>query len=350
MDMEKFIDCVKAYPCLYDKGNRHYKSLEKRKNAWRELAEASGTDEFEVERHWKNLRDRFSREIRKKTSSWRLLKNMEFLRIHVIPRPIGVGDPRLDNDFSISSTQSNPNPYDSIDRAALIRLVKEHECLYNRYYVGYKSSDRKKKAWRQIASAMGIDKEQCMQQWVALRDRYGREMRRITALNNNGMSPEHVWPFYDSLQFLRPHILPRCRNNSAPFQSTKNPTENVEFVVEQENTTDSYEYDTDPFQSKALCEQEIDQEDIDDISNQQQIASTSKRKYESDVEQELCSALDLFKQVCGRIKVRNQNPIVQGFGQMIVETICSMSERKQALAMQKVTELVMNIKMQPEIQ
>uniref|UniRef100_A0A0K8TYZ7 Uncharacterized protein n=5 Tax=Bactrocera latifrons TaxID=174628 RepID=A0A0K8TYZ7_BACLA len=68
---------------------------------------------------------------------------------------------------------------------------------------------------------------------------------------------------------------------------------------------------------------------------------------QSDVELEIKSALGMFKQVCGEIKTTpHRNPAVEGFGQMIMETISSMSERKQALAMQKVTEIVMNIKLE----
>lgn len=73
-----------------------------------------------------------------------------------------------------------------------------------------------------------------------------------------------------------------------------------------------------------------------------------KQNYESNANHDLYASLKMIKQDYDSLRSRNQNPAVQGFGQMIVETISGMSERKQAIAMQRVTELVMNIKLEPE--
>lgn len=54
----------------------------------------------------------------------------------------------------------------------------------------------------------------------------------------------------------------------------------------------------------------------------------------------------MFKQIYSEIKTRHQNPAGQGFGQMIVKTISSMIERKKALPTQKVTAIVVNIKIE----
>ncbi|XP_017471391.1 PREDICTED: uncharacterized protein LOC108368927 [Rhagoletis zephyria] len=56
--------------------------------------------------------------------------------------------------------------------------------------------------------------EQCSRRWLALRERYAREIRRLNAPSGSGASAEKVWPLMDSLQFLKKHIIPRrCRTS-----------------------------------------------------------------------------------------------------------------------------------------
>uniref|UniRef100_A0A034WN55 Transcription factor Adf-1 n=1 Tax=Bactrocera dorsalis TaxID=27457 RepID=A0A034WN55_BACDO len=276
--------------------------------------------------------------------------------------------------------------FTKMDNLKLIGLVKQHEYLFNKYDKDFRNVDKKKTTWQRIAREMGINESICIRRWLNLRDRFAREIRRMTALVNNDMTTTHIWVLYDDMEFLKPHIIPRAirqipnfglkafEENSSGDQET--------YIVEQDDTVDCNSVNTDPFQFKAadslMSEHEMEHEEVEELLPNESHYSTSQSKNQitgrsnelkesqpnsskfanqqinekpqhsqSDVEFEIKSALGMFKQVCGEIKTtRHRNPAVQGFGQMIVETISSMSDRKQALAMQKVTEIVMNIKME----
>lgn len=47
-----------------------------------------------------------------------------------------------------------------MDNVKLIRLVKQHEYLYNKYNKDFKNLDRKKITWQRIAREMGINGKQ----------------------------------------------------------------------------------------------------------------------------------------------------------------------------------------------
>ncbi|XP_053948500.1 uncharacterized protein LOC128857015 [Anastrepha ludens] len=270
------------------------------------------------------------------------------------------------------------------DDSALIRLIKSNEHLYDRYHKHYKLYDLRKATWEKIACELGINETICLRRWSNLRDRYARGIRRLAALAKDGIETE-VPPLFKEMEFLKPHIVPRCirigdPSLSRPFTTLPSPFNPESFTTDLEDTKE-YEEVTEPFQfmnsaSNASIQEKEDEEEIDALlptdtlspsalypksprdeptkalhlpvtKSKNQRKSNRKRHYESDIEQELSSALKMFKQVCGAAKARHENPAIHGFGQMIVETICGMSERKQTIAMQKVTEVVMKLKIEP---
>lgn len=274
-----------------------------------------------------------------------------------------------------------------MDNLKLIRLVQQHEYLYSKYNKDFKNLDKKKTTWQRIAREMGMNESDCIRRWTNLRDKYTRESRRMTALVNNDMTTSQIWPLYDDMDFLRPHIVPRIIRQTVnfglkAFEETSN-GDQESYIVEQDDTVDCEYVNTEPLQFKGsespMTKQEMEHEDVEAFLPNETLSSTPqsknqiagkaneqkashanssksaiqqinnrKRHYQPDVETKICSALEMFKQICGEIKTHHQNPALQGFGQMIVETISGMSERKQAIAMQRVTELVMNIKLDPE--
>ncbi|XP_017483503.1 PREDICTED: uncharacterized protein LOC108372350 [Rhagoletis zephyria] len=272
-----------------------------------------------------------------------------------------------------------------MDDEKLIQLVKSNELIYNKYDADYKSMEKKKATWQRIAREMESTESDCVRRWSCLRDRYTKESRRLTALSNNGMTTSQLWPLFAEMEFLKPHILNRSKSilgTSSYSVKLKEPSTEFEecdsHLTEQEDPIE-YEYLT-SFLSKE--EIEIQQEVFDEYlptetqSPEPYLTSSTpyhkrqtsdpkpshsstsntenhhtkgrKRSCEPDVEEELKKALEIFKEVCGAARMRRQNPAVYGFGQMVVETICQMSTRKQAIAMQKVTELVMTLKMEPD--
>ncbi|XP_067639460.1 uncharacterized protein [Eurosta solidaginis] len=274
-----------------------------------------------------------------------------------------------------------------MDDLLLIKLVKRNELLYDKNNRDYKCIEKKEAAWKRIGKELGVSDEDCSRRWFVLRGRYTRESRRITALANNGMTTTSFWPLLYELDFLKPHIVQR--RGRLVFRVRDEPAENSSqsFVSENDDNEQHYEYVTDNIQLKYSIgpmsdqEEEIIQEDIEAIeqsdsesysqyaeinplklekqpkvlhkitpSSTSRQRNTRKRHYESDTESanELTSALESFKKWCGTKRSRHRNPAVHGFGQMMVETLCGMSERKQAMAMQKVTEIVMTLKMEPD--
>ncbi|XP_054728868.1 transcription factor Adf-1-like [Anastrepha obliqua] len=236
--------------------------------------------------------------------------------------------------------------------AALIRLVKPNEHLYNKYDKDYKNVAKKNATWQRIARELGTNEAECIRRWTRLRERYPKEGRRIIALAVNGITPSNPWSLYKELEFLRPHIIARKKYD---FDSPSLKSEQQQTQVSNEPLTadheDDMEYEcvTDPFQYKFaeshVTEQESEQEATDTSSP----ASYRKRRHSNEIDH-----LSASSSICGdtnsrkRAKTDPHNPAVLGFGKMIVETICGMSERKQAIAMLKVTELVMKLKMEPE--
>ncbi|XP_004520024.1 uncharacterized protein LOC101459444 [Ceratitis capitata] len=384
MDDEKLIETVRNCPCLYDKSHKDFKSYTQKKIAWKRVGKIMGVNDSLVMARWKNLRERFTKEIRAPKNverPWLLLESLQFLKAHIIPRPMRQNIRKVESsdedDNPSSSAQSTSKP-DQIDGMTLIQLVKEHEYIYNRRNKYYTSVDKRRNAWREIARKMGVNRKHCMRYWTNLRERYTKENRRMTALSNNGLTTDHLWHMYNEMEFLKPHIIPKHtyqEDKSFSLKGEEHKTdEDEKFIVEHEDTNDDYECITHPFQFKdstsVLSEQEMEHEEVDifyesDQKNrptssksqnikklnesietfacEQQVRCT-KRHYESDVEEE--ETLPLCKQGCGGMKLRRHNPIVEAFGKMIVETISSMGNQEQAIAMQKVTELVMNLKVQ----
>lgn len=76
-----------------------------------------------------------------------------------------------------------------------------------------------------------------------------------------------------------------------------------------------------------------------------------RRVEEKDEDSGFSEALGAFKSLC-ESKVQREREVdndpLHGFGKIIVATIASMSQEKQIKAMQKVTSLVMEIKLAPD--
>uniref|UniRef100_A0A0K8V279 MADF domain-containing protein n=1 Tax=Bactrocera latifrons TaxID=174628 RepID=A0A0K8V279_BACLA len=260
-----------------------------------------------------------------------------------------------------------------MDDSKLINLVKQHDCIYNKNNIDYKSISKKRAAWQRIACEMGVhgivyllninrklkysninliikSEQDCVRRWTNFRERFAKEDRRVSALANNGTITTKVWPLYNELTFLRSHIVPRVNRQKWIFTAQGKEREmdyRAESSMDGQEDANEYECITEPFQFKSsasiLSETDTLEEEVEVF-----IPNDTSQNSESNANRDLYDALKIIKQNYGSLRSRHQNPAVQGFGQMIVETISGMSERKQAIAMQRVTELVMNIKLEPE--
>ncbi|XP_073697434.1 uncharacterized protein [Garra rufa] len=94
----------------------------------------------------------------------------------------------------------------------LIQTVYAYPVLYNVSLHDYRSSERRVKAWREVAASVGLSVVECKRRWKTIRDRYIRERRLCKLRKEEGGRRLHYWPHRESLAFLDAHIRKRKRH------------------------------------------------------------------------------------------------------------------------------------------
>jgi len=88
---ELIIRHVRNHSCLYDPRETEYKDADRKAAVWREIANAVGMSAIECEHRWRYLRDRYTRERKRKSQqqtgqtiskagNWPLAKQMHFIQ------------------------------------------------------------------------------------------------------------------------------------------------------------------------------------------------------------------------------------------------------------------------------
>jgi hypothetical protein len=114
-DLGTLINLVEKYPFLFDKQNKHFKNARMREQAWDEIGRTLSTEVDECQRLWRNLRDRYSREKRRKPSGsqaadepqWVYFDNLHFLDKVIRPR-------KTYSNVSGGNSGSSNNPLNSM--------------------------------------------------------------------------------------------------------------------------------------------------------------------------------------------------------------------------------------------
>nr|XP_009861991.1 uncharacterized protein LOC100184915 isoform X1 [Ciona intestinalis] len=121
----------------------------------------------------------------------------------------------------------------------LINLVQPNFHLYDSKYTHYKDSTKKQNTWRYISQQIGqpgtkghalyktiykkaesvykpvffifSTADACMKRWRSLRDRFGKEKKKMDSLKTSGAGAVNciVWEHYHHLQFLNDHLRHR---------------------------------------------------------------------------------------------------------------------------------------------
>nr|XP_002124233.1 transcription factor Adf-1-like isoform X2 [Ciona intestinalis] len=93
----------------------------------------------------------------------------------------------------------------------LINLVQPNFHLYDSKYTHYKDSTKKQNTWRYISQQIGQPADACMKRWRSLRDRFGKEKKKMDSLKTSGAGAVNciVWEHYHHLQFLNDHLRHR---------------------------------------------------------------------------------------------------------------------------------------------
>ncbi|XP_056312785.1 transcription factor Adf-1-like [Danio aesculapii] len=105
----------------------------------------------------------------------------------------------------------------------LIQTVYAFPVLYNVSLHDYRSTERRVKAWREVAASVGLPVVECKRRWKTIRDRYIRERRLCKLKKDLGGRRLHYWPHRESLAFLDAHIRKRRRPSGA--QGAQGPEE-----------------------------------------------------------------------------------------------------------------------------
>ncbi|XP_064470151.1 transcription factor Adf-1-like [Ornithodoros turicata] len=96
--LENFILQIERYPWLYDSTRADYKDATKKQNSWQAISLVVGMSVDQCQRTWRNLRDRYARELRatKQPSgsgrstreAWALMKPLSLLSRFIRPRSV----------------------------------------------------------------------------------------------------------------------------------------------------------------------------------------------------------------------------------------------------------------------
>ncbi|KAI8125442.1 hypothetical protein FF38_14397 [Lucilia cuprina] len=232
-----------------------------------------------------------------------------------------------------------------MDDEKLIFLVQEKNEIWNKYNPLYKSIDRKKEAWIEIAHEMESTEEETIRRWTSLRDRFTREIKKREQSSESDTNI-HVWPYFEMMEFLRPHIASRPlrgRGQSIRMSSLfkkRSPPPSPTQPLSTESRSVS------PTASPVNCEEFT--QIFDDPLIEPPLLRKKLKKSNSDVDKSFCEAVETLKKACELNEARHANPAVHAFGEMIVSTICSMNSRNQIKAMQQVTDMVMRIKLEED--
>ncbi|KAI5643467.1 alcohol dehydrogenase transcription factor myb/SANT-like domain-containing protein [Phthorimaea operculella] len=130
-----------------------------------------------------------------------------------------------------------------ISQTGFIKLVEEHECIYNHT----SKPQEKAAAWQEIAEAIGKSVHECKEKWHRLRTAFTRSLRTSLTSQNK--------PYYlhDQLSFL----IPYCKYNRETEGGSDNDEESPKILkVEALNTF--HESDDDVYEDD--CDVHIEEE------------------------------------------------------------------------------------------
>lgn len=134
-----------------------------------------------------------------------------------------------DNNETETETEYNPD-HDEL----LIELVKGHPHLYDKKHRGFKDINLKNASWAEISSATNLPAEYCMNRWSRLRERYAKLSKYNAVAEGAG---KKVFPAYDSLHFLSPHIKRRKRFVISSINKPITPKQVVQVAKQQQPVT-----------------------------------------------------------------------------------------------------------------
>ncbi|XP_037960951.1 uncharacterized protein LOC119690040 [Teleopsis dalmanni] len=199
---------------------------------------------------------------------------------------------------------------------ALADMVRMHRMLYDKSHPSYKNNDQKRLVWKRIAEELEMEEKAVAKRWVVLRERFSRENRYKQKQINR---KRREWPTYDSLLFLKDHIL----------QRRVRPRKTCASRNDSDKDSDS---DADSDTSSSLPQKR---------SNTNKASEAKK----DEVDVLLVDALKKYHKICEiRMKNKRKSDEVIHFGELITTAIDTLSKSAQIDVMQKCIDVAMKAK------
>ncbi|KAF5272729.1 hypothetical protein FQA39_LY07756 [Lamprigera yunnana] len=93
----------------------------------------------------------------------------------------------------------------------LIEVVKKYPFLFDKRERDYKNTVKKSRTWEKIAVKLHLTRgEDACKKWKSLRDRYARELKKLSDFQSTGTESQQLevqtWDLFENLSFLRNHI------------------------------------------------------------------------------------------------------------------------------------------------
>lgn len=220
-DVRKLISLIREHPALYQTNHDSYRNSMGRINEWDEIASQMGCPEKVCKTKWRACRDQYAREIKRfgkhiNRSRWKYARDLDFLRPYTLKRVYKnrqncSGDQSKDSNISMDieieeDFPDSPEPLTEEMKfeKALIRLVQEHEYIYNTHHPNFRNFENKKLVWEEIAASIDKPEKKCRLKWKALRDQFSREAKRVNACEDPENTPK--WKHYEDLKFLEKYV------------------------------------------------------------------------------------------------------------------------------------------------
>ena len=104
------------------------------------------------------------------------------------------------------------NPNNKYVQKAMINAVREFSSLWLVNSKSYKDQRAQENACKMVSSASGFAVETCTKKWKNLRDKFVKELRKVTVRHSGDKGPPATssWKFFNIMYFLKDmHCLPQ---------------------------------------------------------------------------------------------------------------------------------------------
>ncbi|RUS89817.1 hypothetical protein EGW08_002429 [Elysia chlorotica] len=109
----------------------------------------------------------------------------------------------------------------SLNDDDLLSAVQARPALYDKTHRDHCNREISKKLWTEIAQETGVDSLICKTRWNSMRDYFLRKYREGARPGQPLASGKRLWPYFEMLSFLMPHVNTSIREHETSRESTE---------------------------------------------------------------------------------------------------------------------------------